>query len=371
MPRVLIVNHSDSSRANTLWREVLRQYPTTRLVVPDLQGSGPQADWRAEFDSQRVVTLRGHEPFGAGHSGLWIRGLRDYIRAGNFDLVHIAVEPWALMAQALCGHVPLSLQGAETRFSGIPWTRRIRRTGLRRVLRTAAGISTWGELSLTAYKNEGIPPSTPTAVLPMGVPDPSAFKSSPIAESSAVFRVLFVGRLVPEKGTRTLVDAINEHSGPVVLRIIGDGPERGRLEKAFRARPNASIQFDGTRAETEVASAMSWAHVVVVPSSSTPTWEEQWGRSAVEAMMSGRPTVVSDSGELPLLIGDENLVFRQGDPGDLANILASLDQDRGSLSEIGERLRGHAARFLPHVVAHETWRFWLESIAHARKSHQR
>ena len=371
MPRVLIVNHSSDPRSNVLWREVLRRYPTTSLLLPDLNDSTSQSDWHTEFDPSRVRFLPAHEPVGKGHAALWLRGLGNLLRHGAFDLVHMAVEPWALMAQAYCRRFPVVLQGAETRLSGVPWKTRIRRTGLRRVLRNATGISAWGQLSLEAFTREGIPRSTPTAVLPMGIPDPEIFAPSPVIHDSEEFRVLFVGRLAPEKGTSTLIEAVNRHPGPTTLRVLGDGPERGRLENAFVVGPSKKIIFEGTRPVHEVASAIGWAHVVVVPSQSTPTWEEQWGRSAVEAMLSGRPTVVSDSGELPHLIHDESLVFRQGDSAQLASIFHTLDGRRTDLSRIGDRIRGHAVKFLPEVVAQDAWNFWLVCHHHANSGGRR
>ena len=59
---------------------------------------------------------------------------------------------------------------------------------------------------------------------------------------------------------------------------------------------------------------MSRSHVLVQPSRTIADWSEQFGRSVAEAMAVGLPCLVSDSGELPVLVGhDPAAVFPEGD----------------------------------------------------------
>jgi glycosyltransferase involved in cell wall biosynthesis len=64
----------------------------------------------------------------------------------------------------------------------------------------------------------------------------------------------------------------------------------------------------------------------VLPSRTTPTWKEQFGRVIIEALGCGVPVVGSDSGEIPWLIGltGGGLVFPEGDVGKLAEQLNTL-----------------------------------------------
>ncbi len=66
--------------------------------------------------------------------------------------------------------------------------------------------------------------------------------------------------------------------------------------------------------------------MVVLPSHTTPTWKEQFGRVIVEALWCGVPVVGSDSGEIPWLIGltGGGLVFPEGDDAALAAALTEL-----------------------------------------------
>ena len=65
-----------------------------------------------------------------------------------------------------------------------------------------------------------------------------------------------------------------------------------------------------------MAAGYAQLDVLVLPSHTTPTWKEQFGRVIVEALWCGVPVVGSDSGEIPWLIEltGGGLVFPEGDP---------------------------------------------------------
>jgi glycosyltransferase involved in cell wall biosynthesis len=69
--------------------------------------------------------------------------------------------------------------------------------------------------------------------------------------------------------------------------------------------------------------------VLVLPSRTTPTWAEQFGRVLVEALWCGVPVVGSDSGEIPWVIETTGggLVFPEGDVATLAETLAQLRRE--------------------------------------------
>jgi glycosyltransferase involved in cell wall biosynthesis len=83
---------------------------------------------------------------------------------------------------------------------------------------------------------------------------------------------------------------------------------------------------------------------LVVPSRSTPTWKEQFGRVIVEAFLSGVPVVGSSSGSIPELIGNDGVVFPEGDGGALADALRHLLQDPMRAAAYAEQARTRALR---------------------------
>lgn len=124
---------------------------------------------------------------------------------------------------------------------------------------------------------------------------------------------LFVGRLAPEKGILTLLDAWQRNPDCLPLRIAGDGPLAWAVRGA--AARNPQIEWLGEIGRDEVLAQMRNAQFLVCPS----TWYESFGLIIVEAFATGLPVIASDLGALAELIqvGVTGLLFRPGDTGDL------------------------------------------------------
>ncbi len=107
-------------------------------------------------------------------------------------------------------------------------------------------------------------------------------------------RILFVGRLVAQKGVLTLLRAfqqIQEQERTTALVIVGDGPERQQLQGLASAlKLQDSIRFVGWVPYEQLPRCYSDADLVVVPSLYEP-----YGRVIVEAMSFGRPVVTTDT----------------------------------------------------------------------------
>jgi glycosyltransferase involved in cell wall biosynthesis len=93
---------------------------------------------------------------------------------------------------------------------------------------------------------------------------------------------------------------------------------------------------------------------VAVPSRTTRTWAEQFGRVLVEAMLCGRPVVGYESGEIGWVIrtAGGGLVVPEGDVGALAAALARLQHSPGERAELAARgIEGARRHFSPHAAA--------------------
>jgi glycosyltransferase involved in cell wall biosynthesis len=125
-------------------------------------------------------------------------------------------------------------------------------------------------------------------------------------------------------------------SAPVELLLVGDGELRAQLER--QPTPGSIVHvLDGLRHD-QMAAAYAKLDVLVLPSRTTPTWKEQFGRVIVEALWCGVPVVGSDSGEIPWLIEltGGGLIFPEGDREALARQLEELRQH----PELRARLAG-------------------------------
>ena len=116
--------------------------------------------------------------------------------------------------------------------------------------------------------HEGMPSCVRSAVVYNGV-DPELFSPS-MADGSAANEILVVGNLIPTKGQELVVKAIHRMAADfpeLQCRIIGEGPDRSRLEALAHERGiNQRIRFEGRQSRAAVADAMRRCSVFVLPS---------------------------------------------------------------------------------------------------------
>jgi glycosyltransferase involved in cell wall biosynthesis len=163
------------------------------------------------------------------------------------------------------------------------------------------------DFARTKFIQGGLPPEKIAVKANFVDPDPGC-------GDGAGKYALFVGRLSPEKGVATLLDAWQRTPGSLPLRIAGDGPMAGDVRDAVAA--NRNVEWLGEISRSQVLEQMRHARVLICPS----TWYESFGLIIVEAFATGLPVIASDLGALTELIepGRTGLLFRPGDADDLA-----------------------------------------------------
>lgn len=151
--------------------------------------------------------------------------------------------------------------------------------------------------------------------------------------------LLCVGRLVPYKGVDHLVRAmprVHAETG-ARLRVVGDGPERGRLEQLAR-RLGAPVEFEGRLAREELARAYGEARLTILPSANS---QEAFGIALLESMAAGTPVVASDLPGVREVARLAGLVAPPRDPETLADAIARAWRDPaqfGSPRDIRQRV---------------------------------
>ena len=148
--------------------------------------------------------------------------------------------------------------------------------------------------------------------------------------------VVFVGRLSPEKGVATLLDAWKRIAGSVQLKIVGDGELRPLVESAAASDPR--IECLGFRPHEELLQLIGAAQCLVMPS----IWFETFGRTIVEAFSRACPVVASDLGCMQELVDHESngLLFESANPDKLADCVQRLLDDR----QLRETMRSRCRR---------------------------
>jgi glycosyltransferase involved in cell wall biosynthesis len=123
---------------------------------------------------------------------------------------------------------------------------------------------------------------------------------------------LFVGRLSPEKGIKTLLAAWAQLPARR-LKIVGDGP----LRDAVKQTNIPNVEFVGSQSNEAVMALIEAAAFLVFPSECY----ENFPRVIVEAFAKGVPVLGSRIGSTEELVDDfrTGVLFRSADPSDLAN----------------------------------------------------
>jgi len=168
------------------------------------------------------------------------------------------------------------------------------------------------------------------------------------------FGVLAVGRLVPKKGFDVLLRGFARarsalrRGGPtpalrLVLAIVGEGPERKRLEALVRELElGDSVRMPGELAAARVREELAGASVLVAPSVRTPRGDSDGLPNAVlEAMACGRPVLASRLAGLPeaVIDGRTGFLFPPGNDEALAALLARLARNPELAARLGREAR--------------------------------
>jgi glycosyltransferase involved in cell wall biosynthesis len=169
--------------------------------------------------------------------------------------------------------------------------------------------------------------------------------------SSAQHLLLTVSRLAPEKNVAflgQLLDQLPDTS----LAIVGDGPQRAELERAFAGK---NVNFVGYLKGADLAAAYASADAFVYASET-----ETMGNVILEAMACGSAVLAPRAGGIPSLVvpGETALLY---EPGDVA---AAVGHTRRVLTEPG--LGGRLGRAARQCV--ERWD-WTHSISQVRATY--
>jgi len=126
---------------------------------------------------------------------------------------------------------------------------------------------------------------------------------------------LFVGRLSPEKGTRTLLAAWRRLKN-ISLKVVGDGPLMPEIQSFVAQNSNGRIQVLGRRAREEVFALMKEARFLVFPAECY----ENLPMAIAEAFATGLPVLASRLGAMAEIVehGRTGLLFEPGNAEDLA-----------------------------------------------------
>jgi glycosyltransferase involved in cell wall biosynthesis len=166
------------------------------------------------------------------------------------------------------------------------------------------------------------------------------------------YAFVFVGRLVTEKGVKTLLMAFylflqNNPGFSGRLLIVGDGPEKTSLERFSRDLGIVErTDFVGRMTGLELLLQIKKAPIAIVPSE----WEEPMGGVALELLAAGRCLIVSKRGGMAECMGNASLTFDNGDPNSLCQCMESLVFDPEIRNQLRSKAPSMLAAFCPREL---------------------
>lgn len=300
--------------------------------------------------------------------GLW-RALRRLRHLAPPDVVHahwMFPQGW-VAAVALPGKVALvtTSHGSDLyRLRGWAWN------AMRRVVVSrSCRVTVVSEAMRQRLQRDELP-TTQVEVLPMGLDLIDRF--TPAAVRREEGEILFVGRLIPIKGCRQLIEAfalLKARGLAHRLRVVGDGPERTALHAhARQLGVQDSVEFAGAVRNEELSAWYRRASLLVAP------YVEQGGDAAeglgmvpLEAIGCHCPVVATPGAQVNTLIRDGETAWLAPStaPADLAATIAM------ALAEPAERLRRSAvarseslSRFDWRVIAQRYAELLMACVEH-------
>ncbi|MBD3291979.1 MAG: glycosyltransferase [Armatimonadia bacterium] len=159
----------------------------------------------------------------------------------------------------------------------------------------------------------------------------------PARDSRPGRRLIYVGRLTPEKGVEYLIRALavlQQGTPDVHLKIVGDGPDRPRLEQQTRDLGVAdAVTFTGPKPHEQIPDLMRQSDLLVLPSLS-----EGFGIVLIEAMATGLPVIATETGGIPEIVrhGENGLLVQARDAQGLAASIETLFGDHRRCRRLAE-----------------------------------
>lgn len=263
---------------------------------------------------------------------------------GRYDVVHIHAEGPAFF----CWIPKMFGKRVIVTVHGIDWQREKWKSGF------GSKFIRRGEKNAVKYADEIIVLSAgvqkyfektygrKTRFIPNGVNHPEIQKPELITEKYGLTKdsyILFLGRLVPEKGLRYLIEAYKQTKTNKKLVIAGGSSDTDSFMKEIKelAKDDERILFTGFVQGKMLDELYSNAYIYTLPSDL-----EGMPLSLLEAMSYGNCCLTSDIPECTEVVEDKALIFKKSDVDDLRNCL----QDACDHPEKVWELKKQAADFI-------------------------
>lgn len=166
----------------------------------------------------------------------------------------------------------------------------------------------------------------------------------PEKNSSDENYMLYLGRLVGEKGINTLIKAFAGINDSIKLKIVGEGPGRDKLQIMINNyQLENRIELVGAKKGEELGVIFSNAYALIVPSE----WPENLPYVVLESFLYGKPVIASRVGGLVDMIreGQNGFLFEAGNIADLTESIKKVNS--GNINQLSAQAKSVSQNFLP------------------------
>jgi glycosyltransferase involved in cell wall biosynthesis len=141
------------------------------------------------------------------------------------------------------------------------------------------------------------------------------------------FTVCYIGRVSEEKGIFDFIKKIEFLNRDIRVKIIGKIDKHKENDFTNLIKNHHQIEYIPEIPYGELFKMLSTFHVMIVPSKTTKSWKEQFGKVIPEGMWTDNIVIGSNSGAIPDVIGDRELIFDENDFLQLIQIINKLYSD--------------------------------------------
>jgi glycosyltransferase involved in cell wall biosynthesis len=199
---------------------------------------------------------------------------------------------------------------------------------LKRVLQSAAKIICLSEQQKQLIAAKYTLPAAAIVVIANGVAE-QYFITKKMSENT-VPRLLFVGRLAPQKNLSLLIGAVAQMQTSVFLDIVGEGEERENIEALIQKYKLQNVKLYGKKIGQELIELYKSADIFVLPS-----LKEGVSLAMLEALAAGLPVVASDSPEIRQILGACGVLIQDPTVTNYAITLDAVLSNKDTLRELG------------------------------------
>jgi len=150
------------------------------------------------------------------------------------------------------------------------------------------------------------------------------------------FTILFIGRLVWQKGIYNLLN-IAKHLNGYQFIVVGDGPEKEKFLFLKEKLKVDNLIYIPVIPYHSVPDLINLSDIFILPSLPMQEWEEQFGMVLAEVMACGKIVLASKTGAIPEVIGDAGFLFSAHNSYEAINIINNIDKN--IINEYGAKAR--------------------------------